>query len=132
MLKEYQSEEFYYDIETKDLANDLSISDQDAFPEVFATSRMIALMELASARLMKTEFQANELSVGVAVNVKHLAATPNGEQVKASATFVGKEGKLYKFRVEVHDRGGIIGSGEHSRVIVQRERLVNGAVERVK
>ena len=102
----------------------------DAFPAVFATSRMIALMELAAARLMKPELQAGQLSVGVSVNVRHTAATPVGCKVRAVATYLGPEGKLSRFRVEAFDEAGSIGDGEHTRAIVYTERLVAGAEKR--
>jgi len=124
--------ELTYVVQTTDLAKALSGDAQDDFPEVLATSRMIGLMELAAARLMKPSLAENELSVGVNVNVNHFAATPNNEEVKVVAIYKGMEGKLYIFDVELYDRGGKAGSGTHSRAIVDTERLVQGAVNRVK
>ena len=124
--------ELTYVVQTTDLAKALSSDAQDDFPEVLATSRMIALMELAAARLMKPSLAENELSVGVNVNVNHFVATPNNEEVKVVAIYKGMEGKLYIFDVELYDRGGKAGSGTHSRAIVDTERLVQGAVNRVK
>jgi len=124
--------ELTYSVETKDLASALSADEQDAFPAVLATSRMVALMELAAARLMKPLLGEGELSVGVNVSINHLAATPNDEEVKALAVFKGMEGKLYKFEVELHDNGGLAGSGTHTRAIVKTERLLQSAMGRVK
>ncbi len=116
----------------RDMASTLPISAEDAtFPEVFATSRMIALMELAAARTLKPLLQPGQLSVGVIVNIKHLAATPNHVPVTAKATFLGQEDKLYKFIIEAFDPGGKIGEGEHSRAIISEERLLQGANARV-
>ncbi len=123
--------ELTYTVQSKDLAKNLSTEAQDEFPEVFATSRMIAVMELAAARLMKPSLSENELSVGVNVNVTHLAATPNNEEVKAVATYKGKKGSFYKFSVELYDRGGKVGIGTHTRAIVETKRLVQDAVDRV-
>ncbi|MGA2903595.1 MAG: hypothetical protein ABSD98_07180, partial [Candidatus Korobacteraceae bacterium] len=63
---------------------------------------------------------------------KHLAATPNHTQVSAQATFLGMEGKLYKFKVEAFDPGGKIGEGEHTRAIISTERLMQGAKARLQ
>ncbi len=126
---EYQ---FDYVVQPKDLAKELSIDANDEFPEVFATSRMVALMELAAARLMKPLLKEGELSVGVNVNVNHLAATPNKEVVRSVATFKGMEGKLFKFEVALFDNGGKAGFGTHTRAIVKTERLLQGAQGRVK
>ncbi len=124
--------ELCYQIRSSDLAKELSIDPQDDFPEVYATSRMIALMELAAARLMKPLLSKGELSVGVNVNVTHMAATPNNVEVKAVATYKGTEGKLHTFEVELYDQAGIAGSGVHTRAIVKTARLVQGAIDRVK
>lgn len=113
-----------------DTASALSISPGDEFPAVFATSRMIALMELAAARLMKPGLKEGELSVGVSLDVRHTAPTPVGARVRAVATYLGPEGKLYRFRVEAFDEAGSIGEGEHVRAIVATERLLAGAARR--
>ncbi len=115
----------------QDMASALGISDQDQFPEVFSTSRMIALMETAASRAMLPLLKPGQMSVGVVVNIKHLAATPNHTRVSAVARFEGMEGKLYKFHVEAFDAGGKIGEGEHSRAIVDSERLMQGARNRM-
>lgn len=120
-----------YTVQDKDLASAVAISSEDDFPDVLATSRMIALMELSAARLMKPLLQPGELSVGVGVDVKHFAPTPVGEEVKAVATFTGQEGKLYLFDVEVSDRAGKVASGRHSRAIVATDRLLAGARTRM-
>lgn len=117
-------------VESSDTAQALALTSEDNFPAVFATSRMIALMEVAAARLMKPMLKEGELSVGVSLNVKHTAATPVGSKVTARATYLGPEGKLFKFKVETEDEGGSVGEGEHTRAIVLTERLVSGAERR--
>lgn len=131
MLERNQTSEATQIIKHTDLASALPLSSEDEFPEVFATSRMIALMELAAARMMKQLCQEKELSVGVGVNVIHIAATPVGENVKAIATFIRQEDKLYHFKVEVFDDGGLVGKGEHTRAVVNTERLINSAKKRL-
>lgn len=119
-----------FTVQAADTASALSISPEDQFPEVFATSRMIALMELAAARLMKSDLKDGELSVGVSLNVRHTAPTPVGAKVRAVATYLGTDGKLFRFRVEALDDAGSIGDGEHVRAIVSTERLLAGAARR--
>jgi fluoroacetyl-CoA thioesterase len=116
----------------KDMASVLFTGCETIFPEVFATSRMIALMELAAAKSMQSVLPPDHLSVGVVVRVKHFAATPKNAEVKAIATFKEMEGKLYKFIIEAFDEGGKIGEGEHSRAIIEKDRLINGAKSRAK
>jgi fluoroacetyl-CoA thioesterase len=123
--------EIKYQVQSSDLAKALSPDPLDDFPEVYATSRMVALMELAAARLMKPLLSDGQLSVGVNVNVNHLAATPNNVEVRAVATYLGMESKLYKFNVALYDSAGEAGNGTHTRAIVKTERLLQGAISRV-
>jgi fluoroacetyl-CoA thioesterase len=118
-------------VQPSDTAEAVAISREDAFPAVFATSRMIALMEVAAARAMRQLLEPGQLSVGVALSVEHRAATPVGGQVRAVATYLRPEGKLYRFKVEAFDDAGAIGGGEHTRAIVSTERLLAGAAKRV-
>ena len=117
-------------VSARDTAQALSTSAEDAFPAVFATSRMIALMELAAARLMEPLLEPGQLSVGVSVHVRHTAATPVGCTVRAVATYLGPDGKLSRFRVEAFDEAGSIGDGEHTRAVVLTDRLIAGAEKR--
>jgi fluoroacetyl-CoA thioesterase len=114
-----------------DLANSLPIEMGDSFPAVFATARMIALMEIAASRVLQPVLGPGELSVGVTVDVNHTAPTPPGAQVTATARYTGREGKLFVFEVSVADAGGEVGRGWHKRAIVSHERLQNGAAKRV-
>lgn len=124
------SGEAHLTVSAGDSAKALSLTVDDDFPAVFATSRMIALMELAAARLMKPVLQPGQLSVGVAVDIRHTAPTPVGGKVRAVATYLGPEGKILRFKVEAFDAAGLIGAGEHTRAIVSTERLVAGAEKR--
>jgi fluoroacetyl-CoA thioesterase len=113
-----------------DLAGVLSHTPEDAFPPVFATSRMIGLMELAAARVIRPVLRAGEVSVGVSVEIQHTAATPVGARVDAEARFAGMEGKLFVFEVAARDAAGEIGRGRHRRAIVEEGRLLHGARRR--
>jgi len=117
-------------VQPSDTAKVLALSNEDSFPEVFATSRMIALMELAAARAMRSALQPGQLSVGVSLNVKHPAPTPVGARVRAVATYQRNDGKLFLFKVEAFDDAGPVGQGEHSRAIINTERLLQGAARR--
>lgn len=119
-------------VTTQDTARNIALVPSDSFPEVFATSRMIALMELAAARAMKPMLEEGQLSVGVMLHVRHTAATPVGSNVRAVATYLRTEAKLIYFKVEAFDEAGSIGSGEHARAIVDTARLLSGAERRRK
>jgi fluoroacetyl-CoA thioesterase len=104
--------------------------DRDLFPAVFATSRMVALMELAAGRLLEPFTRPGEQSVGVTLEISHTAATPPGIKVTTTARYLGRDGKLFLFEIVAHDQGGEIGRGTHKRAIVSTERLLAGATRR--
>jgi len=112
-----------YGVRESDLASALALEPGDRFPGVFATSRMVSVMELAAARLLRPLLGPGELSVGITIDVTHTAPTPPGGTVRATATFVAREGKRYVFDVRAEDDGGEIGRGRHQRAIVTAERL---------
>jgi len=113
-----------------DLASRLSDGHAGSFPDVFSTARMVALMELAAARVLLPVLEPGELSVGVLVSITHTAATPVGARVRATARYLGREGKHHAFEVVAFDEAGEIGRGSHQRAIIDETRLVNGARKR--
>lgn len=118
-------------VETADTAAAMVSEDQgELFPAVFATARMVALMETAGAILVAPHLGPGEQSVGVVVEVSHTAATPVGSRVRATARYLGREGKLLVMEVVAEDEGGEIGRGTHKRAIIDVERLVAGARRR--
>ena len=113
-----------------DLASTLSTDPEDAFPGVFATSRMVGFMELAAARLLRPLLEPGQLSVGVTIETSHTAATALGATVRARARYLGREGKLYVFEVAALDEAGEVGRGTHKRAIISLDRLLAGAARR--
>jgi fluoroacetyl-CoA thioesterase len=119
-------------VRDSDCADALNLGNdpRDQFPPVFATTRMIALMELAASRLLQPLLHEGEMSVGAHVDVSHTAATPIGARVTATAIYRQREGKLFVFEVVAHDPAGEIGRGIHKRAVVSKDRLVSGAFRR--
>jgi predicted thioesterase len=91
---------------------------------VFATPMMIGLMENASWLAVEHELPDEETTVGTLVHVRHLAATPIGEVVVATAELVEVDGRRLVFRVSARDEHRQIGEGTHERARVNRERFL--------
>jgi len=121
---------FRYTVTEADTAAALNAITGDHFPAVFATTRCIALLELAAGHLLKELQKPGELSVGVVIDVKHTAATPVGAWVEAEAQYIGRDGKLYVFDVTARDPAGEVMRGTHKRAIIQESRLMEGASKR--
>jgi predicted thioesterase len=92
-------------------------------PEVYGTPFMIYLMEVAAANAIQDALPAGWVSVGYEVNVKHLAATPVGRTVTASAKVTAVTDRLITFAVESHDGIDQIGIGTHVRAVIDPARL---------
>src|SRR5690349_10515670 len=72
-------------------------------PQTFATPVMILVMENAALNAIKPFLEPGESAVGTAVDVRHLAATPVGCDVTATAEVVGVEGRRIHYKVSAHD-----------------------------
>lgn len=93
--------------------------------EVFATPAMIALMEKAALELVAADLQEGDVTVGTMIHVRHLAATPVGQRVRAMAELVEINGRRLLFAVEAYDEKRKIGEGQHERMIVNLERFLS-------
>lgn len=91
---------------------------------VLSTPRMVALMEAAAVACVRGRLPAGHTSVGVKLDVEHIAATPPGMEVRAVARLVGIEGRRLIFEVEARDEIEVIGRGTHIRVIVEETRFL--------
>ncbi|MGE0564540.1 MAG: thioesterase family protein [Pseudolabrys sp.] len=94
-----------------------------AMPEVFATGFMIILMEWTCAQLMAPHMDAGEGSLGVHVDVSHLAATLPGMAVTAEAELTTVNGRKLEFKVSAHDGIDLIGEGRHQRAVVAWDKF---------
>ena len=92
--------------------------------EVYATPAMIALIESAAVAAIDPLLPGGQASVGVALNVRHLAATPPGQQVRARAEVSGVEGRKVTFNVQAWDERELIGEGTHTRYVIDVARFV--------
>ena len=92
---------------------------------VYATPCMVAMMEGAACEAIAQGLSENETTVGIELNIQHLAATPVGMEVRAEATVTTVEGKIITFEVEAFDEAGTIGKGTHKRALVNTQRFLD-------
>ena len=92
-------------------------------PQVFATPMMVTIMENAALNAIREYLEPGESAVGTVVNVRHLAATPAGHQVTATAEVTEVDGRRVAFNVSARDEIEEIGVGTHERMIVDMARL---------
>jgi fluoroacetyl-CoA thioesterase len=85
---------------------------------VLATPVMINLIEAAALAAIEHLLPAGYQSLGTHLDVRHIAATPVGMRVTASAEVLRVDGRTVNFRVEARDERELIGDGTHERVVV--------------
>ena len=89
--------------------------------QMFSTPAMISLMERASRDAIDRLLGDDWNSVGYEVSARHLAATPIGKQVAATAELLEVQGNKLLFSVEASDDEKKIGEGTHRRAIVPKQ-----------
>ncbi|HEY9447708.1 MAG TPA: thioesterase family protein [Burkholderiales bacterium] len=103
-----------------------------AMPKVFATGFMIVLMEWTCTQLLGEHLDPGEGSLGIHVDVSHLAATPPGMTVKVDVEVTEVDGRKITFKVSAHDGIDLIGEGRHERVVVAWDRFNAKVAEKAK
>ncbi len=91
---------------------------------VYATPCMVALMEGAACEAIAQCLSDTQTSVGTALNIEHISATPVGMEVRAEAEVTAVEGKVITFQVRAFDEAGEIGKGIHKRVLINSQKFL--------
>lgn len=116
---------------TIEVTQELTIASlSNELPEVYGTPALIMLMETTAADVLQPYLPAGFITVGTEVNIRHLAPTPLGEKVTCTAQVIETQHNLIKFEVTAHDEQQLIGSGTHTRAIIELERFVRGLAKR--
>lgn len=97
---------------------------------VFATPAMIGLMEKAALSSVDPLLEEGYSTVGIKVEVEHLAATPKGMNVIAVSELLEVDGRRLVFKVEARDDKELVGRGRHERFIVPLEKFIVRAEEK--
>ena len=99
---------------------------------VFATPALAALMEAAAVAALAGQLPPDTTSVGVRMDLRHLAATPVGATVWAEATLTAVSGRALDFEIAAYDETGRIGEAVHQRVIVNRARFMARVISKME
>ena len=109
---------------------DLVVAEEHTAPRVgsgaihvLATPVMINVIEAAALAAVERLLPPGHQSLGTVLSVRHIAATPVGMRVTATATVRKVEGRTIHFDVEARDERELIGDGTHERVVVNVEKF---------
>jgi len=92
-------------------------------PDVFSTAYMIGLMEWACCEQIAPFYEDGECSLGIHVDISHLAPTPPGMTVTVTSRIAELDGRFIWFDVSLDDGVEVIGAGRHRRALVDRARF---------
>lgn len=97
---------------------------------VFATPAVVALVERAAVVAVASVLAPGQTTVGVHVDLRHLAATPVGMAVRGEAELIAVEGRRLTFAVAAYDQVEKIAEGTHQRVVVDEARFLAGVAKK--
>jgi fluoroacetyl-CoA thioesterase len=100
--------------------------------KVLATPQMVLLMERAGVAAVDHLLPEGYRTVGAHLDVRHLAPTPVGLEVVATAKLIEVEGRRLTFRVEVHDEVELVGDGIHERAIINLQKFGERVAQKAK
>ena len=92
---------------------------------VLATPAMIALMENAAMLAVALHLDEGDTTVGSMISTSHLKPSKIGATISAIAELVKVDGRKLSFKIEAYDGDVLIGSGEHVRYVVHREKFLS-------
>lgn len=95
--------------------------------DVYATPALVALMEQAACNALEDKLEKGTTTVGIKMDVQHIAATPLGLNVSAKASVIEVDERKIIFHVEAFDDKELIGKAVHSRFIVKTDKFMDKA-----
>ena len=93
----------------------------DGMPAILATPRLIGVLERTAREALSPFLEANERSVGIELDLRHLAPTPLGQKVTCTARIILCDGSQITFHVEARDEHELIVRGLHKRGVIRLE-----------
>jgi fluoroacetyl-CoA thioesterase len=96
---------------------------------VLATPRVLALAEAATVAVTARQIPGGITTVGTRAEIDHLAATPVGRTVTATATLAKMDGRKLIFDVVVRDGDRVVAELRVERALLDRQRFIEKALD---
>jgi predicted thioesterase len=97
----------------------------DGMPAVLSTPNLIGLLERTARKVLEPFLEQDERSVGVEIELRHLAPTPIGQQVTCIARVIHVDGTKIGFQIEARDQRELIARGLHKRAVIRVQAFAN-------
>ena len=93
----------------------------DGMPAVVSTPNIIQFLERTARHALAPYLEPDERSVGIEIDIRHLAPTAVGETIHCTARVIAVEGSKIQFQIEARDDHEVIVRGLHKRAVVRLE-----------
>ncbi len=93
----------------------------DGMPAVVSTPNIIQFLERTARHALTPHLEADERSVGLEIDIRHLAPTPVGQTIHCTARVMAVDGAKIQFQIEARDAHEIIVRGLHKRAVIRTE-----------
>lgn len=102
----------------------------DGMPAVLSTPNLIGLLERTARKALEPFLDADERSVGIEIELRHLAPTPLGAQVTCITRVFQVDGRKVNFQIEAREGNQLIARGLHKRAVVRVQSFANQVLKR--
>ena len=102
----------------------------DGMPAVLSTPNLIGLLERTARKALEPFLDTDERSVGIEIELRHLAPTPLGAQVTCTTRVIQVDGKKINFQIEAKEGNQLIARGLHKRAVVRVQSFANQVLKR--
>ena len=102
----------------------------DGMPAVLSTPNLIGLLERTARKALEPFLETDERSVGIEIELRHLAPTPLGQAVTCIARVIHVDGTKIGFQIEARDSRELIARGLHKRAVIRVQNFANRVLRR--
>ena len=102
----------------------------DGMPAVLSTPNLIGLLERTARKALEPFLDVDERSVGIEIELRHLAPAPLGAQVMCVARVFQVDGRKVNFQIEAREANQLIARGLHKRAVVRVQSFANQVLKR--
>ena len=103
----------------------------DGMPAVVSTPHLVGFLERTARETIAACLDADERSVGIELDIRHLAPTPVGQTIHCTARVISVEGSKVQFQIEARDAHEVIVRGLHKRAVIRTESFSRRVKEKL-
>ena len=103
----------------------------DGMPAVVSTPHLVGFLERTARETIAACLEADERSVGIELDIRHLAPTPVGQTIHCRAQVIAVEDRKVTFQIEARDQHEVIVRGLHKRAVIRTESFSRRVKEKI-